>query len=209
LIEVSKAANKAGMPMGCLTNAYMTEEATEIIASIFSFINISLKGLSPKFYKEYIGINDGEPIFRNIRDLAAKSHIEVTVPVIQTINDNELHDMADFLAGIDREIPFHVFRLLPEYKMKDCEYPSIDRINDHLDLVREKLNYVYFHNFVGSDWVNTICPECGAEVIERLSLGCGGDRLVKFHCSDNKCPKCGREIKIHGTKMDWNSKEVS
>lgn len=209
LIEVSKAANKVGMPMGCLTNAYMTEEATEIMSSIFSFINISLKGLSPKFYEEYIGIKNGEPILRNIRILAEENHIEVTVPVIQTINDHELDEMATFLAGIDREIPFHVFRLLPEYKMKDCEYPSIEHINDSLKFAREKLHHVYFHNFVGSDWVNTLCPKCGTEVIERLSLGCGGDRLLKFHCLGNKCQKCGGEIKIHGRKMEWNPRGVA
>lgn len=204
LIEVSQAAKKAGLPMGCLTNAYMTEEATDIIASIFSFINISLKGMAADFYREYIGIKDGQPILRNIKRLASTNHIEVTVPVIQTINDHELDEMAEFLAEIDRDIPFHVFRLLPEYKMKDCEYPSIDRINDSLMLVREKLNYVYFHNFVGSDWVNTVCPDCGAEVIERLSLGCGGDRLIKFHCLDNRCQVCGREISLLGSKTDWN-----
>jgi pyruvate formate lyase activating enzyme len=209
LIEVSQVARDIGMPMGCLTNAYMTEEATEIIAGIFSFINISLKGMSPEFYRDYIGIKNGEPVLRNIRRLAATNHLEVTVPIIQTINDHELEEMTTFLAGIDREIPFHVFRLLPEYKMKEFEYPSIDRINDVLQLVREKLQYVYFHNFVGSDWVNTICPDCGTEVIERLSLGCGGDRLAKFSCLENKCPTCGREIKLHGQKINWHSREVS
>ncbi|NLW92546.1 MAG: radical SAM protein [Syntrophomonadaceae bacterium] len=208
LIEVSQAAKKAGMSMGCLTNAYMTEEASDIIASIFSFINISLKGMAAEFYREYIGIKDGQPILRNIKRLARTNHIEVTVPVIQTINDHELDEMAGFLAEIDRDIPFHVFRLLPEYKMKDCEYPSIDRINESLMLVREKLNYVYFHNFVGSDWVNTVCPDCGAEVIERLSLGCGGDRLTRFHCLDNHCQVCGREISLLGSKTDWNIEGV-
>lgn len=208
LIEVSKIAKKVNMPMGCLTNAYMTQEATNIIASIFSFINISLKGMSPAFYRDYIGISNGDPIFRNIRHLAVTNHVEITVPVIQTINDHELDEMANFLAEIDRDIPFHVFRLLPEYKMKDYEYPSIDRVNESLNLVRDKLNYVYFHNFVGSDWVNTICPDCGADVIERLSLGCGGDRLSKFSCLENKCQVCSREIKLHGKKINWIPQEV-
>ncbi|MEN6390065.1 MAG: radical SAM protein [Syntrophomonas sp.] len=209
LLEVAKEAKIKGMPMGCLTNAYMTEEATEMIASVFSFINISLKGLSPDFYREYIGIKNGEPILRNIRKLASTNHVEVTVPVIQTVNDHELGEMAAFLADIDRDIPFHVFRLLPEYKMKDCEYPSIDLINDSLNLVRDKLNYVYFHNFVGSDWVNTVCPKCGAEVIERLSLGCGGDRLLNFNCLENRCQECGNEIRIYGTRIHWNPQEVA
>jgi Pyruvate-formate lyase-activating enzyme len=209
LLSVSEEARKIGMPMGCLTNAYMTEEATEIMADIFSFINISLKGMAPKFYREYIGIKNGDPIFRNIRRLARTNHIEVTSPVIQTVNDHELDEMADFLSEINKDIPFHVFRLLPEYKMKDTEYPHIDRLNDSLNQVREKLNYVYFHNFVGSDWVNTVCPECKSDVIERLSLGCGGDRLYKFSCLNNQCQVCGGEIPIHGRKVNWKTQEVS
>lgn len=208
LVKVSKAANQAGIPMGCLTNAYMTEDAAKTIGEIFSFINVSLKGMSPAFYREYIGIKNGDPILRNIRDLARTNHIEVTVPVIQTVNDHELDEIASFLAAIDADVPLHVFRLLPEYRMKDCEYPSIDRISAALGFVREKLHYVYFHNFVGSDWVNTICPDCGAKVIERLSLGCGGDRLSTFSCWDNRCQGCGREIKLHGTKVPWRAQEV-
>lgn len=208
LIEVSKEAKKAGIPMGCLTNAYMTEESTEIIADIFSFINISLKGMAPEFYREYIGIPNGEPIFRNIRKLAETRHIEVAVPVIQTINDHELDEMADFLSDIGSEIPFHVFRLLPEYKMREFQYPNIELINEKLNYARKKLNHVYFHNFVGSDWVNTICPDCGSVVIERLSLGCGGDRLSDFLCKGNQCQVCGREINLHGQKKNWSLKEV-
>jgi pyruvate formate lyase activating enzyme len=196
LIRLGEVAQMHRIPMGCLTNAYMTEEATEMIASIFSFINVSLKGLSPEFLREYIGINSAEPVLRNIKRLARTNHVEVTVPVVQSLNDGELTGMADWLAGVDPDIPFHVFRLLPEYQMKDFDYPDIEQINTILDSVRKKLRYVYFHNFVGSDWVNTLCPECGSVVIERLSLGCGGDKLLKFSCFENKCPVCGREIKL-------------
>jgi pyruvate formate lyase activating enzyme len=198
LLHLRKAAGRAGIPMGCLTNAYGTEESTELLASIFDFINIGLKGFTSEFYREYIGVKRVDPILRNIRRLVAIRHVEVTTPVIQEVNDSELDDIAGFLAGIDREIPWHIFRLLPEHEMKGTEYPSIERISLALDSARKKLRYVYFHNFVGSDWVNTACPECGLEVIERLSLGCGGDKLSDFRCHGNLCPRCGCAIKIHG-----------
>jgi hypothetical protein len=122
----------------------------------------------------------------------------VTTPIIQGVNDGDIDAIAAFLADIDPEIPWHVFRLLPEHEMKDYKYPGIEKISEALGTAREKLRYVYFHNFVGSDWVNTLCPGCGMEVIERLSLGCGGDKLEEFHCIDNCCPRCGRKISIHG-----------
>ena len=205
LLAVSKEAREAGIPMGCLTNAYTTEEGTEILASIFSFVNVSLKGLAPDFCREYLGIPEVKPVLRNIERLAAMTHVEVTTPVIQSVNDNELDQIAAFLADVDREIPWHVFRLLPEYKMKEAEYPNIEAINAALEKSRRLLPYIYFHNFVGSDWVNTLCPQCGSVVIERFSLGCGGDKLARYNCKDKTCPDCGYRIKLHGECSAWNS----
>jgi pyruvate formate lyase activating enzyme len=198
LLQLRECAQTAGLPMGCLTNAYGTEDSTETLASIFDFINIGLKGFTSGFYREYIGVKSVDPILRNIRTLAALRHVEVTTPVIQGVNDGDLNSIAEFLADIDPEIPWHVFRLLPEYKMKNEEYPSIEIIGKAVEAARKKLRYVYFHNFVGSEWVNTNCPHCGAEVIERFSLGCGGDKLQEFRCPGNQCPECGHGIKIHG-----------
>ncbi len=198
LLELKKSADQAGIPLGCLTNAYGTEESTELLASVFDFINIGLKGISSGFYREYIGIRDVTPILRNLGRLCAIRHVEVTTPVIEGGNDSELDAIAEFLSGMDREIPWHIFRLLPEYEMKDADYPSIEKIGRALQTAREKLAYVYFHNFVGSDWVSTTCPNCRAEVIERISLGCGGDKLDNFRCLGNLCPECGHAIRMHG-----------
>ena len=199
LLALKRQTEQAGLPMGCLTNAYTTEEGTELLASIFDFLNIGLKGMGSGFYQEYIGVNQVEPILRNIRRLAAIRHVEVTTPVIQGVNDEELPAIAEFLARIDPEIPWHVFRLLPEHEMKAAEYPSIEAINESLESARRLLANVYFHNFVGSDWVNTRCSQCGHEVIERISLGCGGDKLDRFGCPDNRCPHCGHPVKMLGT----------
>ncbi len=209
LLEVAREAREAGIPMGCLTNAYTTEESTDILESIFSFFNIGLKGLSTDFNRDYIGIPSSAPILRNIARLARTRHVEVTTPVIQSVNDHELDEIADFLSGIDRQIPWHVFRLLPEDEMKDAGYPNIEVINQALTLARTKLPSLYFHNFVGSDWVNTLCQGCGAVVIERFSLGCGGDKLHRFLCEGNRCPQCGREVKLLGTRTEWTREEAA
>lgn len=198
LMELRKHAQEAGLPLGCLTNAYGTEESTEQLAAIFDFINIGLKGFSSDFYRDYIGVNSIDPVLRNTRRLAGLTHVEVTTPVIQGVNDAELNSIAGFLADIDPEIPWHVFRLLPEHEMSDAVYPNIEKISSALQDCRGSLRYVYFHNFVGSDWVNTCCPGCGSDVIERFSLGCGGDKLDAFHCKGNRCARCGYQIRICG-----------
>ena len=210
LFEFAEEARREDLSLGCLTNAYTTEESTELLAEIFSFFNIGLKGLSDQFNRDFIGIPSAEPILRNIRRLAATRHVEVTTPIIESVNDGELEEMARFLADVDPEIPWHVFRLLPEDEMKEARYPDIESIAGTLDSIRSTLPYLYFHNFVGSEWVNTLCPGCGSVVVERFSLGCGGDKLKFVHCVGSGCQVCGREIRLLGeTENSWKSGEVS
>jgi len=196
LLEVREQAQKAGIALGCLTNGYGTPESTELLASVFSFIGFGLKGFSDAIYREYMGIPRITPILRNLYRLARLCHLEVITPVIQGVNESQLDEMAAFLAELGQENPWHVFRLLPEHEMKDCAYPSIDGINNSLHSARKRLSYVYFHNFVGSDWVNTHCPTCGSLAIERFSLGCGGDRLRALYCRSGYCQECGTPIPL-------------
>jgi len=209
LEAVAKEARAAGIPMGCLTNGYATEEAAEILGSVFSFLNIGLKGLSPRFGALYLGIPSIEPVLRTIRKLAPTNHLEITTPVIQGVNDHELEAMAAFIESVDPEIPWHVFRLLPEHEMKDRPYPGIREVNRLLETARQRLPYVYFHNFVGSEWVDTRCPGCGRVVMERFSLGCGGDKLSDFLCEGSSCPACGRSIRLLGERTPWNIREAA
>ena len=208
LLEVAKEARKEGIPLGCLTNAYGTDSSTGMLESIFSFFNVSLKGFSEDFNRTYVGIPSSAPVLRNIRRLAATRHVEVTTPIIQSVNDHEIDEIAAFLADVDQYIPWHVFRLLPEDEMKDAAYPDIGAINASLKAARRMLPYIYFHNFVGSDWVNTVCPDCGSVLVERFSLGCGGDRLSRFHCERNRCPTCKMEMKMLGGYTEWQRKEA-
>jgi len=209
LQRLSAAAKAAGLPMGCLTNGYTTPEAAEQLGDIFSFLNISLKGLSPDFCRRYLGIPDSEPVIRTIRQLAKRCHVEVATPVIESENDHELDQMADILADINPEIPWHAFRLLPTHKMTGQKYPNITALNDKLEALRKRLPHIYFHNFIGSEWVDTHCPDCGAVVITRFSLGCGGDKLDQYLADGDRCPSCGRRLNLLGTKVDWNSKEMA
>ena len=183
----AKRQRRQAIPMGCLTNGYTTVESTELLASIFSFFNVSLKGISADFNRDiYRHRVFRSRCLRNIRRLAQDRHVEVTTPIIQGANDSEIDTIADFLAEVDPEIPWHVFRLLPEDEMKGAEYPNIQAIDTALQSARKRLPYIYFHNFVGSEWVNTLCPECRSAVIERFSLGCGGDKLNRLLCEERQ-----------------------
>ncbi|WDP84108.1 MAG: radical SAM protein [Desulfobacter sp.] len=207
LMAVKQTAQKAGIPMGCLTNGYTTPEATGILAQIFSFVHIGLKGFSDQFYQKYVGVPSVAPVLRNIETFAKQCHVEIASPIIQNVNDHEFTDISGFIKDINPQIPWHVFRLLPEHMMKNAQYPDIQAMNQALETARDQLAYVYFHNFVGSDWVNTLCPSCKHTVIKRFSLGCSGDRLDEFLAPDNLCPVCNEPIGLLGTRVPWNANQ--
>jgi AmmeMemoRadiSam system radical SAM enzyme len=208
MTDLSREAKTAGIPMGCMTNGYMTEESAEMIAECFQFINISLKSMSQGFYKKYTGINDFKPVLRNIKTLAKTCHIEITTPIIQSVNDDEIMDIAGFIHDVNPEIPWHVFRLLPEYKMNQYDYPNIDEINKSLEKARKIIPFIYFSNFVGSDWVNTLCPDCGNIVIERINFGGCGGKIINYSLDNGSCPSCGKRIPLCGDYINWNSEDI-
>ena len=135
LLEVAKAAHAAGLPMGALTNGYTQPETTEQLGRAFDFVNVSIKGLQPAFYKEHVGLTArpgrgelADIVLDNIARLDTLTHVEVSTPIVQGVNDTDIPAIAERLSGISRTIPWHVFRLLPEYKMADYQRPSIDAV---------------------------------------------------------------------------------
>lgn len=193
-LEVAKAANNQGFAVGCLTNGYLTEEVAELLAEHVSFVNLSLKSISDQFYRHYASIRDVSPIIRNIRCFAERVHLEITTPIVQDVNDHEIPEIAHLIGEIDPSIPWHLFRLLPEYKMQDHQYPDIRRIESLLIQARQEISYVYFSNFVGSKWVSTDCPLCGTPVMKRVSMGTCGAKLAADMRVKEQCLGCGYRI---------------
>ena len=161
---------------------------------------ITHKQISPDYYRDIVGLPDIEVVKRNIAYFAEKLHVEVTTPIAQGVNDTEMTDIAKFLSGIDREMPWHIFRLIPEHKMADASPPDVNELGRKVLKVRKILPYTYFSNFIGSVLDNTMCPECGEKVIERLCVKSCGATLTDYRLTDdNECPVCGAKIRITGS----------
>lgn len=207
LLELAHVASAAGLPVGVLTNGYVTPEAAEEMARAFAFVNVSLKAITAGFYREHVGVPDPEVVKRTIETMRRHTHLEVSTSIVQGLNEADIPEIAAFLASVDARIPWHVFRLLPEYKMAGYSRPPIDEINDALAQARQRLPFIYFGNFVGSRWVSTLCPACGEVAIERFNLGGCGAKLAAHHLVGTACATCGTELPIAGGLVDWHSRD--
>ena len=98
--------------------------------------------------------------------------LEIVTLVIPGFNDSndELTRLAEFLAGVSPDIPWHVTAFHKDYKMTDPENTSAETLMRAAEIGKKAgLRYVYAGNLPGmvGDWENTRCPNCQTLLIER------------------------------------------
>jgi pyruvate formate lyase activating enzyme len=153
-------------------------------------INIDLKSFRQDYYTKICSARV-EPVKENIKYLWDKGMwVEVTTLIVTNHNDNEdeFKDIADFLVNISPDLPWHISRYFPAYKIDDPPTP-IETLEKAYEIGKKAgLNYVYVGNVLGLGKENTYCPKCNELLIERYGY------MVEDHMKKGKCPKCGHEI---------------
>ncbi len=192
-IDCAKLAQKKGIKNIFVTNGYITPEALKEIAPYIDAANIDLKGFTEEFYREVCGAKL-KPVLESIK-LYKKLGIwiEVTTLIIPGYNDDEeqLRGIARFIKSVGEEIPWHVTRFHPEYKLMSVPSTPVETLRKARDIGREEgLLYIYIGNVLG-EGENTHCHSCGELLIERH-----GFDILKYSIEEGKCPRCG--VKIHG-----------
>jgi pyruvate formate lyase activating enzyme len=117
--------------------------------------------------------------------------LEVVTLVVPGFNDSdeELRDIARFLASISRDIPWHVTAFHPDYRMTAPPATTAHRLVRAAELGREEgLHFVYAGNAPGrvGPWENTFCPQCREVLVERIGYNILDYRIT----ADGRCPKC-------------------
>jgi pyruvate formate lyase activating enzyme len=190
--DCSVAAAEKGLKNIFVSNGYMSDAASRILAPVLTAINIDLKSFSDSFYKKVCGARLAPVLDSIARFKKLGVWVEVTTLIIPGMNDSEqeLTEIASFLACIDRKIPWHVTGFYPGHKMLHVP-PTGGEI-----LVRAReigfaqgLEYVYTGNRPEVVGENTACPSCKKTVIERHGFQVRANRL-----QDGRCPHCGSVI---------------
>ncbi|MBN2070356.1 MAG: AmmeMemoRadiSam system radical SAM enzyme [Candidatus Krumholzibacteriota bacterium] len=190
LLDASRLLRKRGLKTVIVTNGYLNEEPARQIAPMTDAFNIDLKSFDDGFYRKYCG-GTLEPVKKFIEIASSVAHVELTNLVIPGLNDSleSIEEMAKWISGISREIPLHFSRFFPRYKMGDVPATSGDILKKAYDVARRFLDYVYIGNIFIEGTEDTVCPDCGEEVIKRSGYS------VEMRISDGICRRCGKEIK--------------
>jgi pyruvate formate lyase activating enzyme len=175
-----------------VSNGYTSPDATRKFAPFLDGNNIDLKAFTDKFYREVCGAKLA-PVLETIRLMKELGvWVEVTTLVIPGWNDSdsELKEIAKFIKGIDPEMPWHVTRFHPTFKMTDRGVTPSSTLQRARQIgLAEGLKYVFVGNIPGEDGENTICPQCSETVLERMGFSMLSQNLV-----NGKCGNCGQAI---------------
>lgn len=184
-------AKKSGIKNVYVTNGYESLRCLKYMKNWCDAMNIDIKGFSEKFYSEVCGAK-----LSGVLDTVKAAYklgiwIECTTLVIPGLNDSdgELKGIAEFIARVSADIPWHVTAFHPDYKMMDREETSEKILEKAYTLGKNAgLKFVYTGNVFGGH-ENTYCPKCDELLIERSGMSC-----FKNVVKSGKCPKCDERI---------------
>jgi len=176
-----------------VSNGYMTGETLETIGSDLHAANIDLKG-SDAFYRKLCSARQ-QPVLDSIAKMREMGvWVEVTTLIIPGHNDDEgaLREIAEFLFSVDPDIPWHLSRFSPRYKLLDAPPTSVETLHRAAEIgYQSGLRYVYAGNVPGDRYEHTRCPECGQICIHRL-----GYQIRNLMPDGVTCPTCGYKLAI-------------
>lgn len=186
-------AREHGLKNVLVTNGFINREPLEGIVDQIDAMNIDLKCYDADKYRR---VHKAE--LENIKETIKISHdrgchVEITTLVVPGINDSldEMISLAEFIASVDKTIPWHLSRYHPAYKY-DREPTDIDFINEIWDAGSDILDYVFTGNIHPSlSHSDTVCPSCHTVVISR-----SGYNTVVKDVKSGKCRQCGHDLGI-------------
>ena len=144
--DTSEILQRAGLKSVLVTNGTVASGALRKILPLIDAMNIDLKGFSQKIY-DCLG-GDFETVKKTIELAAESCHVELTTLIVPGMNDSEAEmlEESSWIASVSPEIPLHVSRFFPRYKVTDRPPTDVAKVYRLAEVARQNLKYVYTGN---------------------------------------------------------------
>lgn len=145
LYDCMELIHKAGMKNVVVTNGCISATVLKSLLPYIDAMNIDLKGFSDDIYNELQGSLDN--VLENIKLAAKCCHLELTSLIVPGMNDDieMMESQAKWIASIDDNIPLHITRYFPQYRM-DVPPTPIEVLYKLSETAKTYLNKVYLGN---------------------------------------------------------------
>ena len=145
--DCAREVRARGMCNVLVSNGCASEDVVADLAPLVDAANIDLKGPSQEYY-DWLG-GDYNAVCRTVRTLhAAGCHVEVTTLVVPGRNDTDadMEAIAAFVASVSPDMPLHVTRFFPRWRMADASPTPVATVRHLADVARRHLRRVLVGN---------------------------------------------------------------
>ena len=195
--DTARLAHREGILNTFVTNGYITPEAVKTINGYLDAATVDFKGSgNPEFYRHFCGTIDVGPIYEALLSMKEQGiFIEITNLIVPGAGDS-----ADAFSKLVRwvienlgdEVPFHILRFFSSYRYTGPDDLSMGRLVELWKQARGAgMRHVYLGNVLDGRYSNTICPQCGKVVIDRVGMG-----VSSMHLNGNRCEFCGKRLNL-------------
>ncbi len=153
--DTAKLVHEMGMKNVLVTNGTASLPVLEEILPYIDAMNIDIKSMSADTYRNVLK-GDLAMTRAFIERAVQDCHVELTMLIVPGMNDSEeeMRELTDWISGLTdkdgnvtgKEVPLHISRFFPRYKMTDRAATDVDVIYKLADIARDKLKFVYTGN---------------------------------------------------------------
>ena len=192
-VEIFRAAKARGLKTAYISNGNGTLEVLDYLKPWVDLYKVDLKGFNDANYRKLGGVLQN--VLDTIKLLVEKRFwVEIVTLVVPGFNDSdgELTQIAEFLASVSVDLPWHVTAFHQDYKMRDHANTATSTLLRAAEIGEKAgLRYVYAGNLPGrvGSHENTCCPSCRTLLIERR-----GYTILKNALTEGACPTCQTSI---------------
>ncbi len=149
VLDCARIISKNGLKNVLVSNGMVELPILDKLLPYIDAMNIDLKSFDEDFYSRLLKGNRDQ-VLKFIEAANRSCHIELTTLIIPGENDSVEHmrDLSSWIASLEngKNIPLHISRFFPAFKMTDRKATDIDLVYRLADVAKEKLNYVYTGN---------------------------------------------------------------
>lgn len=144
--DTARLIRQAGMKNVIVTNGSVSEEVLKEVLPWTDAMNIDLKGFSQGYYRKLGG--NLETVKQFIRLASKECHVELTTLIVPGENDSrkEMEAEAAWIASLDPQIPLHVTRFFPMWRMQDRSATDVETVYELAEVARAYLKHVWVGN---------------------------------------------------------------
>lgn len=181
-----------GLPVVWKSNGFVTPDAIRLLAPALLAVNIDVKAADEAAHRRLTGASLA-PVWRAVEEFrAAGVWVEISTPLIPgtSAEPEAVRAIATRISSIDMDIPWHLLRFTPDFRMRRADPTSPAALRKARDIGHETgLRFVYVERALGPAGRNTACPGCRAQIVDRDIW-----QMVQNVIRDGQCPECGCAI---------------